>query len=198
MINFVIFIKLQKKENLMLSSINPLKTKKLILIISGVLAMSCGLSGCDQVRAKVAALIAPQSAKDELVDVNGLIDASKFKEAFEKASTRVNGQDKTLRGEFAYAAAKASAYQSDTSQTIRYISIAVQSLDLSPDEIMEDAAFANMRTNMQFLQTITELKGSTIPAPESGVNINAGDTGIKMNNASTEVRAGDVVIKMSK
>jgi hypothetical protein len=174
------------------------RAKSSILIISSILVMTCGLTACDQLRTKVAGLIAPQSAKDELLDVNGLIDSAKFKEAFEKASARVNGQDKTLRGEFAYAAAKASAYQSDSSQAIRYVAIAVQTLDLSPDEVLQDIAFENMRTNMQFLQAITDIKDTPKSQNESSVIINSGDTGIKMNNSSTEVRAGDVVIKMSK
>lgn len=182
----------------MLESNKRRATKKSILLISGILLMTCGLTACDQVRTKVAALIAPQSAKDELLDVNALIDNAKFKEAFEKASARVNSQDKTLQGEFAYAAAKASAYQSDASQAIRYVSIAVQTLDLSPDDVLQDIAFENMRTNVQFLQAITDIKGSSNSITEPNVNINSGDTGIKMNGSSTEVRAGDVVIKMSK
>ena len=100
--------------------------------------------------------------------------------------------------------AKEGIVLGDVDGAIRYLTIAVSSLDLSPDEPMSDPAFQELRTNVRFLQAITQLTPQR-PAPSKsqqsekaqGIEANAGaGTQIKMNGNGTEVRAGDVVIKL--
>jgi uncharacterized membrane-anchored protein len=172
------------------------------VMVLGVLALS--LSGCDQLRSKVADLIAPQSPQDALKAATALLDAGEYPQARDKAVARVEKQDAPLRGEFALVAAKAYAYLGDVDGVIRYLTIAVSSLDLSPDEPMSDPAFQELRTNVRFLQAITQLTPQR-PAPSKsqqsekaqGIEANSGaGTQIKMNGNGTEVRAGDIVIKL--
>jgi hypothetical protein len=170
-----------------------------------VLAVS--MSGCDQLRSKVADLISPQSPQEALNAVNRLVDEGKYQDARDKAVSRVDKPDAPKRGEFALAAARAYAYLGDVEGAIRYLGIAVSSLDLSPDEPMSDPAFQELRTNVRFLQAITQLTPQR-PAAEKpqqaqqsqkpqGIEANAGGgTQIKMNGNGTEVRAGDIVIKL--
>ena len=180
------------------------KFAKIVVWASLVGALALSLSGCDQLQSKVADLIAPKSPQDALTAVNRLVDEGKYQDAKDKAVARIDKPDAPLRGEFALAAARAFAYLGDVDGAIRYLGIAVGSLGLSPDEPMSDPAFQELRTNVRFLQAITELTPSRPAAAQPqqaqktpGIEANAGGgTQIKMNGNGTEVRAGDIVIKM--
>ena len=175
-----------------------------ILQLSVLCTLGASLSGCDELRTKMADLIAPQSPQDALKAVNGLVDSGQYKEARDKAVAMTDKPDAPLRGKFALAAARANAYLGDVDGAVRYLGIAVASLGMSPDEPMTDPAFQELRTNVQFLQAITALtsnrpvtsKPQQAPKPE-GIESNAGgNTQIKMNASGTEVRAGEIVIKL--
>jgi hypothetical protein len=184
--------------------INKTKVIQIAIQASILAASAISLSGCDQLRSKVADLIAPESPQDELKMVNGLVDSGKYKEARDKAVARADKQDVPLRGEFALAAARSYGYLGDVDGAIRYLVIAFNALDLNPDEPLSDIAFGKMRTNVRFLQAIAELKPdrSVESKPQrvdksQEIEVSAGgNTQIKMGGNGTEVRAGDVVIKM--
>lgn len=169
-----------------------------------VLTLSTGLVACDQLRSNLANLIAPKSPKDALKSANDLMDAGQYAQARDEAVVLAEKQDAPLRGEFAWVAARACAYLGDTDGAIRYLRIAVSSLDLSPEEPMSDPAFQDLRTNVRFLQAITEFTRERPAAAQpqqtqksQGVEANVGGgTQINMNGNGTEVRAGDVVVKL--
>ena len=180
------------------------KIGRLLAHVVVVVTLSTGLAACDQLRSKLANLIAPQSPQDALKSANDLMDAGQYAQARDKAVTLAEKQDAPLRGEFAWVAARACAYLGDADGAIRYLRIAVSSLDLSPDEPMSEPAFQDLRTNVRFLQAITEITHDRAAAAQpqqtqksQGVEATVGGgTQIKMNGNGTEVRAGDVVVKL--
>lgn len=180
------------------------KIGTLVARVMMVLAMSMGLSACDQLRSKLANFIAPQSHQDLLKSVNGLIDAGQYTDARDKAAPYTEKQDAVLRGEFAFSAARASAYLGDTDAAIRFLIIAVNTLQLNPDVPMADPAFQDLRTDLRFVQAITDSSPSRKDAGQPrqaekspDVEVNAGGNAqIRMDQKGTEVRAGDVSIRI--
>jgi hypothetical protein len=164
-----------------------------------------GLSGCDQVRTKLADLIAPQSSEDALKSVNTLVATGQLKEARAKAEAFVD-KSGPLQAEFVFAAARVCALAGDRDAALRYLSSAIGPLSLTADGLMSESAFASLRTDIRFLQLITgqsaPVKPSAMvpaqsPAPLLGADVtSSGDAQIKMDRHSTEVRAGDIVIKL--
>ena len=78
------------------------------------------------------------------------------KEAKDKAAPRTQQADAPMRGQFAMAAARASAFKGDTEDALRYLALAFDSMPLNTDEVMSEPAFRALQTNMRFLQLITQ------------------------------------------
>lgn len=152
-------------------------------------------------------MIAPQSSQETLNFVKGQIDHGKYKAARDQAAIFSEKVNEPLRGEFAFAAARACAYLGDIEGVIHFLDIAVTNLKLSPDVPMSEPAFQGIVTDIRFVQIVT--KNSPHSPDEAGqhkesdkshgIEVNAGnDTQIKMNDQSTEVRAGDVSVHLGK
>ena len=167
--------------------------------------LGVGLSGCDQVRIKMADLIAPQSSEDALKSVNTLVATGQLKEARAKAESFFD-EPGPYQAEFVFAAARVCAMAGDADAALRYLSSAIGPLSLTADGLMSESAFESLRTDIRFLQLITDqsvpVKPSAMvparsPAPLLGADVNSSnDAQIKMDRHSTEVRAGDIVIKL--
>jgi hypothetical protein len=157
--------------------------------------LGLSLSGCDQLRVRLADWISPQSPHEALKSIDTLVEAGQLKEALAKAEAFID-KPSDLRPQFELAAARASALQGQVEAALRHLSSALVKLDIAPDQLMADEAFETLHTNVRFLQIIT---GGDRPKPTSsaGTQIKASeDTQINISNQGTEVRAGDVVIKL--
>ena len=156
------------------------------------------LGGCDQFRSRVAVLIAPEAPAQTLQTIERLIGEGKYLEAKNQAQQVVDKPGGPLRGEFAFAAARASAMKGDTEDALRYLALAFQIKSLNVDEVLAERAFHGLKTNVQFLQIIAQNAPSTSkPVASSGTHeVGAGLTQIRQDSSGTEVRAGDVVIKL--
>jgi hypothetical protein len=153
------------------------------------------LSGCDQLRGRLADWISPQTPQEALKSIDTLVAAGQLKEALAKAEAFID-KPGDLRPQFELAAARVAAFQGQAELALRHLSLALADLDIAPDQLMADEAFETLRTNVRFLQVIT---GGTRAQTSSsaGTQVNASeDTQIKITNQGTEVRAGDVVIKL--
>lgn len=153
------------------------------------------LSGCDQLRGRLAEWISPQTPQEALKSIDTMVAAGQLKEAFAKAEAFLE-KPSELRPQFELAAARVAALQGHVDVALRHLSRAIADLDITPDQMMADEAFVNLQTNVRFLQIIT---GGASPQPTSsaGSQVKASeDTQIKITNQGTEVRAGDVVIKL--
>jgi hypothetical protein len=159
-----------------------------------VACLTVTLTGCDQFRARVAGWIAPQSPAEALKSVDVLLEQGQLKEAKNKVEAHINESDE-WKPHFELAAARIHALQGDQDIALQFLSKALSRLDISPDEVMTDRAFVNLRTDVRFLQIIT---GQYQDAPARGnKTVRAGDDAqIQTTKQGTEIRAGDVVIKL--
>ncbi len=181
-----------------------------LLVLLGCLSM---LSACDQVRTRLGELISPEPPAQALQAVDRLIDEGKFQEAKDKAASRTQKADAPLRGQFAMSAARASAFKGDTEDALRYLALAFDSMPLNTDEVMSEPAFRSLQTNIRFLQLITQASApaqspaapqaakapaaqATAPAPSPVLEVGAGSAQIRQDSKGTEVRAGDVVVRL--
>ncbi len=185
-----------------------------LLVLLGCLFM---LSACDQVRSRLGELISPEPPAQALQAVDRLIDEGKFQEAKDKAASRTQKADAPLRGQFAMAAARASAFKGDTEDALRYLALAFDSMPLNTVEVMSEPAFRSLQTNIRFLQLITQASApaqspaapqaatapaaqatapAPAPAPSPVLEVGAGSAQIRQDSKGTEVRAGDVVVRL--
>lgn len=173
--------------------------------------------GCDQVGDQWAALTG-KKPEDVLQAVNQKITAGQFKEALQDAE-RHAAKDGPLRPQFALAAARASAQLGDVDAALASLTVAIRGMGLSAVDLMSDPAFRSLQTNVRFLalitdtasaptetQTVTVTTGSMAqpvpapvpqPKPRTGVVVDSGGgASIQINRQGTEVRAGDITIKL--
>ena len=175
--------------------------KKSVLLTAFVACLFM-LSGCDQVRSRLAELISPEPPAQALQAVDRLIDEGKYQEAKDKAVPRTHKADAPLRGEFAFAAARASAFNGDAEDALRYLALAFENLKLNTDEVMSEPAFRALQTNVRFLQVITQASPAPQPdkrqeaEPAPALEVGAGNAQIRQDSKGTEVRAGDVVVRL--
>lgn len=124
-----------------------------------------------------------------------MVAAGQLKEALAKAEAFID-KPGDLRPQFELAAARVSALQGQADLALRHLSRALADLDISTDKLMADESFKALHTNVRFLQIITG--GARVqPSLSAGTEVKASEnTQIKITNQGTEVRAGDVVIKL--
>jgi hypothetical protein len=169
-------------------------------LLATLIASSVFLSGCDQIRSRVAELISPETPAQALEAAEKLIEAGKYQEARNKAQPAADKPESPMRGDFAFTTARASAFTGDTEAALRYLALALQSKSFNSDEVMSEPAFEPLQTNIQFLRIITQSvvdprsRETTATAP--ALEVGTGNTLIRQDSKGTEVRAGDVVIKL--
>jgi hypothetical protein len=164
------------------------------LLAAGILV---ALPGCDQFREQVAGWIAPTPPTETLKSVDTLIEQGRLKEA--KNTVEANIDDsQAWKPHFELAAARIHAMQGDQDTALQYLSKALPSLEITADELMKDEALASLHTDVRFLQIITgQIQSSSVEPPKPVTEINAGGTAqIKNTQQGTEIRAGDIVIKL--
>jgi hypothetical protein len=171
------------------------RSKRLAAAVVAAIAMSISLCGCDQLRSHVSDFISPEKPDEALKSAESYLAEGRYKEAREKAQLHA---DKVgpLQPQFALIVAKASAHLGDSEAALKYLSKAVMPLKLTADALMADSAFTSLHTDVRFLQLIT-FQTTDSPAPSRDVSIHSGgDAQISINSGTTEVKAGDVVIKI--
>lgn len=165
-----------------------------LLLTAGILV---ALPGCDQFREQVAGWIAPASPSETLKSVDTLIEQGRLKEAKNTVDANID-ETEAWRHHFELAAARIHAMQGDQDTALQYLSKALPSLEITADELMKDEALASLHSDVRFLQIITgQTQSLTAVPPKPVTEINAGsDAQIKNTQQGTEIRAGDIVIKL--
>jgi len=168
----------------------PLK----IMLAASVLVV---LPGCDQFREQVAGWIAPASPTETLKSVDTLIEQGRLKEAKNTVDANID-ETEAWRHHFELAAARIHAMQGDQDAALQYLSKALAGLEITADELIKDAAFVSMTTDVRFLQIITgQAESSSVVPAKPVTSISAGgDAQILNTQQGTEIRAGDIVIKL--
>ena len=172
-----------------------LKTIRLILLISlfGIFA------GCDELRSKIVDVIQPQTPQQTLIAVDDLIVNGNTKLAITKAE-KIAETSGPLQGQFSWSLARAYALEGDLDKALKNLRTAIEKLNLTPADVLHEKAFESIQTNIRFMETITNVSG-TQQSSSSSVNqvrnqTDANQTSIKMDSSGTEVRAGNIVLKL--
>ena len=170
---------------------------KMLLKILLTAFVMVALSGCDQFREQVASWIAPSSPAETLQSVDALIEKGRLKEAKNTVEANIN-ETEAWRHHFELATARIHALEGDQETALQYLSKALAGLEITADELMKDAAFVSMTTDVRFLQIITgQAEPSSVVPSKPVAPISAGgDAQILNTQQGTEIRAGDVVIKL--
>ena len=172
-----------------------LKTIRLFLLISlfGIFA------GCDELRSKIVDVIQPQTPQQTLIAVDDLIVNGNTKLAISKAEKIVETSG-PMQGQFSWSLARAYALEGDLDKALKNLRTAIEKLNLTPADVLHEKAFESIQTNIRFMETITNVSG-TQQSSSSSVNqvrnqTDANQTSIKMDSSGTEVRAGNIVLKL--
>jgi|Laugresbdmm110sn_1035088.scaffolds.fasta_scaffold00157_8 hypothetical protein len=172
-----------------------LKTIRLFLLISlfGMFA------GCDELRSKIVDVIQPQTPQQTLLAVDDLIVNGNTKLAISKAE-KIAETSGPLQGQFSWSLARAYALEGDLDKALKNLRTAIDKLNLTPADVLHEKAFESIQTNIRFMETITNVSG-TQQSSSSSVNqvrnqTDANQTSIKMDSSGTEVRAGNIVLKL--
>ena len=172
-----------------------LKTIRLFLLISlfGIFA------GCDELRSKIVDVIQPQTPQQTLIAVDDLIVNGNTKLAITKAEKIVETSG-PMQGQFSWSLARAYALEGDLDKALKNLRTAIEKLNLTPADVLHEKAFESIQTNIRFMETITNVSG-TQQSSSSSVNqvrnqTDANQTSIKMDSSGTEVRAGNIVLKL--
>jgi hypothetical protein len=85
-------------------------------------------------------------------------------------------------------------------KALKNLRTAIDKLNLTPADVLHEKAFESIQTNIRFMETITNVSG-TQQSSSSSVNqvrnqTDANQTSIKMDSSGTEVRAGNIVLKL--
>jgi len=161
-------------------------------------AVVANLSACEDIRSKLASLIAPAVPRDVLKAANTKIAEGNYKEARNLATAYADKQGGELQGEFAYTVARASAFGGDAESALKYLVIAVRTLDLSPDVPMSEPAFESLRTHIAFVQIITGSGGAaSVPMITPPISTEPA-TAVSIDKDGVSAKAGNVSVKISQ
>lgn len=161
-------------------------------------------TGCDQAREKIAGIIKPKTVGEVTVSVNDKIEQRKFKEAQNEGVDFLGGKE-DASGHLAWAIAKACAQIGEYDLAIKYASQALKANAVTGPQAMTEPLLEPVRTNIQFVSTIvgvgTGVSENTVakakaPSPTQDEKQKQTSTSISMDAQGTEVRAGDIVIKL--
>lgn len=160
------------------------------------------VTGCDQIREKIAAFIQPQTVDDVTIAVNKKIEQRKFKEAKTEGEEFLNGKEDSS-GKLAWALAKACAQNGDLDLAIKYTEQALKTNVITGPQAMTEPLLEPVRTDIRFVSLLVGISVSESPitkpddsGSKKNVERNKSSTSIRMDGQGTEVRAGDIVIKL--
>lgn len=171
------------------------RIKRLAATIGTAIVLSISLGGCDQLRSTVSDFISPEKPEEALKVADTHLVAGRFKEARQKAQPHAD-KNGPLQPQFALIVARASAHSGDNEAALKYLGEVILPLKLTTDVLMADSAFESLHTDVRFLQFITyQTNEPLVPSQDVSVR-SGGDAQININSRTTEVKAGDVVIKL--
>lgn len=173
-----------------------------LMLASIVLVLA---TGCDQAREKIAALIKPQTVEDVTAAVNEKIEKRKFKEAQTEGEEFLRGKE-DVSGHLAWEIAKACAQIGEYDLAIKYVGQAVKANAVTGPQGMTEPLLEPVRTDIRFVSMLVGIgdsensavksNTSSLPQESQESEQKKSSTSIRMDAQGTEVRAGDIVIKL--
>lgn len=175
---------------------NYMKFSRIINLTLLLSVLAVPLQGCDQVKGKLAELIAPRTPQQALEAANQKIADKKYGEALAELE-KLGTSDPSVGGQIAWAAAKSSFQTGQADKGYAYLSQALKASAATAQDAMAEPLFEPVRTEIRFVTLLTEAAPSSPAMPPSTEVSAGGDVSIKVNpNGSTEVKAGSVSIKL--
>lgn len=159
-------------------------------------------TGCDQTREKIAAFIQPQTVEEVTIAVNKKIEQRKFKEAQTEGEEFLKSKEDSS-GKLAWALAKACAQTGEHDLAIKYTEQALKANAITGPQAITEPLLEPVRTDIRFVSLLVGISASESPitkpnssSSKKDVERNKSSTSIRMDGQGTEVRAGDIVIKL--
>jgi len=170
-----------------------------------ILFLGTSLSACDQVRERLASIISPQTTPQALDSVQHNIEIGKFKDAAALSETYAKKAG-PYQADFALASAQAFSNLGDPNKALYYLTIAIDAGLTNKEALIVDPNFELIRTDIRFVSLLAgraeqyphqNTKSNVNSAISSDSKENGGSTSIRIDDQKTEVKAGNVSIKLS-
>lgn len=163
------------------------------LLVAAALLLS---GGCDKAREQIAAAVKPKTAADVTILVNEQIGKLDFAQAKAEGESFLAAND-DASGQLPFAVAKACSQLHDIDCALARMGQALKAGALSAEQVISEPLLEPVLADVRFLALLSAngdlpkaAPGATAPRKQ------ASDTSIKMDGQGTEVRAGDIVIKL--
>jgi hypothetical protein len=161
------------------------------------------VTGCERAGEKIAAMFSPKTVEEVTAAVNEKLAQHKFKDAQIEGEDFLGGKEDTS-GHLAWALAKASAQIGQPDVVIKYTAQAIRAKAVTGPEAMIEPLLEPVRTDIRFVSLLAgigkpESRAAQTNTPNSKQDAERKEssTVINMGAQGTEVRAGDIVIKLS-
>ena len=170
-----------------------------------ILFLGVSLSACDQIRERLASIISPQTAPQALDSVRQNIGIGKFKEAASLSENYSNNVG-PYQADFALASAQAFSNLGDPNKALYYLAIAIDAGLTNKEALIVDPNFELIRTDIRFVSLLAgradqfshqNPKSNLNSAISSDSKGNGESTSIRIDDQKTEVKAGNVSIKLT-
>ena len=167
--------------------------------------LGTSLSACDQVRERLASIISPQTTPQALDSVRHSIEIGKFKDAASLSETYAN-KSGPYQADFALASAQAYSNLGDPNKALYYLTIAIDAGLTNKESLIVDPNFELVRTDIRFVSLLAgRAEQPSDQNPKSNFNSvissdskgNGESTSIRIDDQKTEVKAGNVSIKLT-
>lgn len=159
-------------------------------------------TGCDQAREKIAAVIKPKTVEEVTVAVNEKVEQRRFKQAQTDGEGFLDGKE-DASGYLAWAIAKACAQIDETDCAIKYTRQALKANAVTGPQAMIEPLLEPVRTDIRFVSLLAGIGVFENPVAKTKgssytqyVEQKKSSTAISMDAQGTEVRSGDIVIKL--
>ncbi len=157
------------------------------------------ISGCEQAREKMADLIRPKTMESVTSSVNEQIAQGKFKLAQREGEEFLGGKE-DVTGQLAWSLAKASAQLGEVDPALKYLGQALKAKAVTGPQAMVEPQLEGLRTELRFVALLVGVSMNQSPAAKPDATVGESgksSTSINMGSGGTEVKAGDITIKLS-
>lgn len=186
--------------------ISNAKIIKVVSRMALVIGLGAGLSGCDQLREKIAGVIQPKTAQQALEGASQQFSAAQYQKAIEEAQPFAEKPGQ-WQMPLALLLARSYAMTGNAEQALAYLELAARSGALDRPALMFEPAFDAMRTDLRFVSFVagmgagapataqpapapTPAPAVAAPAAAPGVSVQIGPGGASASTGGVSVRVG--------
>ena len=162
------------------------------------------LTGCDQLREKIAAVVQPKTAQQALEGAKQQFDAAQYQKAIDEALPFASKSGEWQQP-LALLLARSYAMSGNSEQAMAYLEMAARAGALDRQALMFEPAFDALRTDIRFVSFVAGMNSGAqpaaqtsaaapapapAPAPAAGVSVQVGPGGASASAGGVSVRVG--------